>query len=119
MTQKAAKVSTELLDQLIKREFPKNIELVASKLEQVNSDSKAGQRRISAAILKLANRELNALDSLIEKANYDSRDILSEAEYPRISDEGFIGIETRTDSENLELHSADWNEYSNWLNQSN
>lgn len=112
-TQPSAKISEELLEQLINREFPSSKNEVTEKLKLVNSDSTAGTRRISAAILKLTNRDFGKLDSLIQQANQDSRDILSAAEYPRISEEGFIGFNSRTESQNKELYLADWNEYSN------
>ena len=114
-TQQVAKISTDHLAKLILREFPKDVELVTSKLEQVKSDSEAGQRRISAAILKLANRELNELDSLIDKANFDFRDIIAAVEYPRNSQRMF---DERTTKEQLETeYQNDWDDYSTWLNK--
>ena len=114
-TQQVAKISTDLLSKLILREFPNDIELVTSKLEQVNSDSEAGQRRISAAILKLANRELNELDSLIDKANFDFRDIVAAAEYPRNSQHMFG--ERATKEQLQSEYQNDWEDYSMWLNK--
>lgn len=114
-TQQVAKISTDQLTKLILREFPNDIESVTTKLEQVNSDSEAGQRRISAAILKLANRELDELDSLIEKANFDFRDIVAAAEYPRNSQHLF---DERTTKEQLESeYQNDWDDYNVWLNK--
>ena len=113
-TQQAAKISSELLKQLIHREFPNVTKIITTKLELVISDSEAGKRRISAAILKLANRNVNQLDSLIEKANYDFRDIVSAAEYPKNSKHGF---DERTEEQEESELKADSVNYMDWLSK--
>lgn len=109
--QPVAKISNAELEFLIDREFPKNTDLVKLKLTEIQSDSQNGKNRIVAAILKLAKSDLNKMDFLINKANEDFRDIVSEAEYPRASRNGFElpnEKELRTDYLN------DWNEYLEW-----
>ncbi|WP_339815576.1 hypothetical protein [uncultured Imperialibacter sp.] len=112
--QQTAKISPELLDYLIRREFPDDIMLVVSRLELLNSENDAGRRRISAAVLKLANRDFNELDLLIDKANFDFRDVISAAEYPRNSAHGF---DEQTDEMEKSQYRADLEDYSSWLDK--
>lgn len=116
MNQQPAKISSELLEQLINREFCELSNEVTEKLKNLNSDSEAGRRRIAAAILKLANGELNELNQLIKQANSDYRDVIAWAEYPRVFKAGFGEL---TDEEELQANKADWKEYQNWLNGNN
>ena len=69
--QPIAKISDTELERLIDREFPENLDLVKRKLTKIKSDSPNGQNRIGAAVLKLANSDLNEIDYLIKKANED------------------------------------------------
>ncbi len=112
--QPVAKISDTELEKLIDREFPENSDLVKRKLIEIKGDSRNGQNRIGAAILKLANSDLNEIDYLIKKANEDFRDIVSQAEYPRASKFGF---EERSDNELKADYLNDWNEYSEWKNK--
>ncbi|MGM5471418.1 hypothetical protein ACS386_14155 [Flavobacteriaceae bacterium LMO-SS05] len=112
--QPVAKISDTELEKLIDREFPNNSDLVKRKLTEIRSDSQNGKNRIGAAVLKLAKSDLNAIDSLIKKANEDFRDIVSQAEYPRASKYGF---EERSDNELKADYLNDWTEYSEWKNK--
>ena len=49
--------------------------------------------------------------------NLDSRDVLSKAEYPRISEIGFVGMKEIEPIELKEYYLKDWTEYSNWINK--
>lgn len=112
--QPTAKISDKELEFLIRRDFTNNAELVKQKLNKIQSDSLNGKNRISAAVLKITNMELDKMDSIIIKANEDFRDIVSEAEYPRASKYGFDEPnekELKTDYLN------DWTEYSEWKNK--
>ncbi len=114
LEQPVAKISDAELKKLIDREFPKNSDLVKRKLTEIRSDSQNGKNRIGAAVLKLAKSDLNAIDSLIKKANEDFRDVVSQAEYPRASKYGFDELsekELKTDYLN------DWTEYVDWKNK--
>ena len=110
--QPVAKISDKLLDSLIVRDYKSNADIVRTKLKNVNSDSKAGKNRISADILKLAGKDINALDELIEKANKDSRDIMMWAEYPRRAK---IGFDELTINPMKQIYIDDFIEYSNWM----
>jgi hypothetical protein len=59
----------------------------------IKSDSLKGQNRLSAAVLKVSNANLSKIDSYIEMCNSDYRNVISQAEYPRISEIGLVGIE--------------------------
>jgi len=112
-TQPAAKVTTNQLENLIAREFPKHIDEVTLKFYKVKGDNPNGINRISAAIVKLANKDLSSLDRFIEMASADYRDILSQAEYPRCSKLGFGEFDKK---KMKSIYLEDWREYSKWLN---
>jgi hypothetical protein len=69
---------------------------------------------VRLAILKLAQRDPQRVERLVQLARTDYRDVLSPAEYPRY--------------DKLDLHSSeeertraielDWAEYQEWLNRS-
>lgn len=110
--QPVAKISDSQLDILIEREFPKHKEIVKTKLTQIKSDSPNGKNRISASVLKLANKDLSYIDNLIRRANEDFRDIVSKAEYPRASS---YDLGERNEEENKSDYLNDWIEYYNWI----
>lgn len=112
-TQPIAKVADKLLHRLIQREFPQHTDEVKTKLDKVDSDNQSGKNRISAAILKLSNKDLNLLDHYIDIANGDSRDVLSLAEYPRCSK---IDFDDFDNNKMKSIYLDDWREYSKWLN---
>lgn len=109
--QPVAKISDGDLDFLIIREFPNYKEVVKTKLEKIKSDSQNGKNRISASILKLADKDVDKIDFLVRRANEDFRDIVSEAEYQRASSYGFG---ERDDDESKDDYLKDWEEYSTW-----
>ncbi|WP_310594790.1 hypothetical protein [Flavobacterium sp.] len=111
--QPAAKVTTNKLEVLIAREFPEHIEEVTLALYKLNGYSSDGINRISAAILKLADKDLSLLNFYIDKANSDNRDVLSQAEYPRCSQ---LGFEDFNITNIKSIYLDDWREYSKWLN---
>lgn len=111
--QPVAKVSNEDLDFLINREFPNEKDAIRAKLDKIKSDSQSGKNRISAAVLKLADRDFTKVDLLVERTIEDFRDIVSLAEYPRAHKAGFKLF----DKEEKVIEGvflADWKEYSNW-----
>ena len=111
--QPVAKVTTLQVESLIEREFPKHIDEVTLKFYNVKGGNPNGINRISAAILRLANKDLSSIDHYIEMANADSRDILSHAEYPRCSKLEFDDFDKKRMKS---IYLDDWFEYSNWLN---
>jgi hypothetical protein len=110
--QPVAKISDQLLDTLIERDFKSKETIVRTKLNNIANDNKAGQNRIAAGILKLADKNFDALDELIEKANTDSRDIFMWAEYPRC---GKVGFDELDKKQMKQIYLDDFIEFSNWL----
>ncbi|MFC4230675.1 hypothetical protein ACFOW1_02155 [Parasediminibacterium paludis] len=110
--QPVAKISDQLLDTLIERDYKSNSATVKTKLNTIHSDNQAGKNRIAAGILKLANKNFDTLDELIKKANTDSRDIFMWAEYPRCSKLGFDDLD---DKQMKQIYLEDYIEYSSWL----
>ena len=106
-------ISHTELDFLISREFPDDKEIVRTKLNKIISDSKNGKNRISTSILKLADKKIDKIDFLINRANEDFRDIVSEAEYPRAHRSGFELFDKEKEVIRKVLL-ADWEEYSTW-----
>ncbi len=112
-TQPAAKVTDKTLVRLIQREFGEQADNVKLKLRQITSDTHNGKNRISAAIIKLSNKDLKAIDYYIEMCKNDFRDLISQAEYPRCSKLGFNEME----EQNMKrIYLNDWIDYSNWIN---
>ena len=113
-TQPVAKISDARLERLIQREFGNQADLVSRKLNQVVSETNAGKNRISAAIVKLSDKDINAIDHLIEQSKIDFRDLISQAEYPKCSELDF----TDMDEQNMKIiYLDDWTEYLKWLNR--
>lgn len=110
--QPAARISSEQIDKLIYREFNDSHDEVRMKLNQIHSDTQNGKNRISAAVLKLAQGDLGKIDSLVEAAINDFRDIVSKAEYPRNSKHGFDDIDKKIIKRE---YLADWKDYSSWI----
>ena len=115
--QPVAEISKEILEKLIRRDFTASYEIIKQKLDLIKSDSLKGQKRLSAAVLKLSNGNLSKIDSYIEMCNSDCRDVISQAEYPSISEIGFIGMKEIKPSELKEYYLKDWTEYINWINK--
>lgn len=112
--QPVPKITESILEKIIERDFKGNSTEVKTKLEKVKSETESGKKRISAAILKLANGNLKAVENFIEVANIDLRDIISQAEYPRCSKLGFEAMEN---PEIRKVYLEDWEEYTEWLNK--
>jgi hypothetical protein len=110
--QPIARISDQLLDILIERDYENNAATVKTKLNAIDSDSQAGKNRIAAGILKLADKNFDALDELIGKANTDSRDILMWAEYPKCAK---IGFDELDNMQMKQIYLDDYTEFSNWL----
>lgn len=81
--QPSAKVTDKTLEHLIQREFGSKADDVKQKLQQVTSDTRGGKNRISAAILKLSNKDFNSIDYYINISKNDFRDVIFQAEYAK------------------------------------
>jgi hypothetical protein len=107
-----AKVDDKTLERIIHREFGNRASEVKRKLQGVKSDTPKGKNRISAAIIKLAGEDINAIDNFIEISDNDFRDVLARAEYPGCFDLDFDRIKK---DKMKQVYFADWKDYSNWL----
>ena len=112
--QPTAQISDKTLDRIIIREYKDRVNEVNNKLKLIRSDSRKGKSRISVAVLKLSNREFNTIDTYIERCNNDFRDIVTQAEYPRVSKLDFDEIAS---NKLKNLYLEDWKEYTSWLNK--
>jgi hypothetical protein len=109
-----AEVDSKTLERIICRDFGTRADEVKQKLQKLICDTSEGRNRISAAIIKLAENDIDAIDNFIEISNNDFRDVLARAEYPRCFELGFGGVE---EDKKKQIYLADWTEYSNWLNK--
>ncbi len=113
-TQPFAKVDSKTLERIIQREFGNRASEVKQKLLQITSNIPDSKNRISAAIIKLADKNINAIDNFVEVSNNDYRDVLAKAEYPRCFTLGFGEMGK---SKMKQIFLADWRDYLNWLNK--
>lgn len=110
----AAKVTDKMLERILEREFGILGHEVKLKFAKLNSDTHSGKNRISAAILKLSNKDMKSIDMWIDQSNQDFRDVISKAEYPRCSK---LGFNERSKMKLKPIYLDDWLEYSTWLNK--
>ena len=107
-----AKVSNKTLERLIHREFGDRANEVKQKLGSVTNYTPESKNRILAAIVKLADKDVNAVDKFIEMSNTDDRDVLAKAEYPECLELGF----GKTHGNKMkQIYLTEWEEYSNCL----
>jgi len=113
-TQPAARVTDQILDRLIHRDFGDQADKVKLKLGKIASDTGKGKNRICAAIIKLSKKDPEAIDNYIEMCKNDFRDVISQAEYPGSTKAGF----NQREKLNMKrIYLADWIEYSKWINE--
>lgn len=84
---------------------------VKYKLQQIHSDTHSGRNRISAAIIRLSNKNVNAIDHYVGLSRQDFRDVIMQGEYPRCSQFGLTDISRKARKRYLE----DWKDFSQWL----
>lgn len=111
--QPAAIVTDSHLERLIERDFGSAANEVTKKLADI-IDNIASHNRISEAILKLSNKNIDKVDHYIKLAKVDTRDVISQAEYPRCSELDFDEME---EQDMTQIYVDDWVEYFKWFNQ--
>ena len=114
--QPCAKISSQTLERIILREFGSHANEVKQKLQRGLNNSEESKCRISAAIIKLANKDISGIDGLIDISNYDYRDIISRAEYPKACELDFSDFEELSKRQFNQICLSDWKQYSNWVN---
>jgi len=107
-----AKISNKTLERIIQREFGDRANAIKQKLQSVANDTPGGKNRLLAAIVKLADKDVDAVDKFIEICNTDYRDVLAKAEYPECLELGF----SKTHGNKMkQIYLTEWEEYSNCL----
>ena len=98
----------------MKRDFPDStFAEIEGMLKKYSTKSEVGRERVYASILKLANSNLELINNLVEKANYDFRDILALAEYPNYTKHAFE--DSLPEKTRQQLITDDWNQYKTWF----
>jgi hypothetical protein len=110
--QPVVKISDSLLRRIVEREFSQNTGYVYAKLKEIKSETPSGANRISACVIKLANRDIHALDKYVLLANNDYRDVISLVEYPSMADKG---LEEHLSAGIRKLYIQDYKDYTSWL----
>lgn len=114
MEQKIPKIDDSDIKRIVKRDFSQvEFNEIESILKMYESDSEAGKNRIYASILKLSNGNVEIIKGLVEKANYDYRDIIALSEYPNYSKHAFDN--TLSEEKKRQLMDDDWFQYEQWL----
>jgi hypothetical protein len=110
--QPTPKISSKTLEKIIERDYGNCVSEIKEKLKSVRSDTLKGQNRISAAILKLANGDIDKIDNYIEIYKKDFRDVLAGAEYPLCFSFSFG---EKNKQELRAIYLSDWKNYLKWL----
>jgi uncharacterized protein YbaA (DUF1428 family) len=71
--------------------------------------------RVQLAVLKSAGGRLAQLQSALEQARQDYRDVLTWAEYPSYSRLSFAQVDALAPDEKQAIFDADWRQYQDWL----
>ena len=114
MPQRAPELSQADIDRLIARDFPPiDRARVTAALEEYGKESWHNEViRVRAAILKMADGDLERLRVDLEVAKTDYRDVLAAAEYPLYSRRPFDDM---PDAERERIIADDWAQYQEWL----
>jgi predicted transcriptional regulator len=114
MEKKIPKVSDSDIERIIERDYKDyGSEYVLKILNKYKTSTEAGKNRIFADILKLANGKIELIQGLIERANLDYRDVISEAEYPNYLKYAFTDDLSEEDEE--KIINMDWQQYVDWF----
>ncbi len=110
-------IDDETLERLVNREFTSDTaDRVHSLLETYGAKPHHIERnRVRAAILKLANGDLRAIQQQVSVAVTDFRDVVGAAEYPRQMEIGFVGMSRVSEEHLQDLKNQDWKDYCDWL----
>ena len=111
----AARISDKTLERLLRSECGDRASEVKDKFLHVKSHPLGGKNRISAAILKLSNGDLDKINYYIDLCNRDFREVVARAEYPRYS---AVAFNETSRWEKRQYYLADWKDCSNWLRKS-
>ena len=115
MTQPTPIVTAADVERIVGRDFPNHISDALAILAEYGPASWHNEpHRVRAAVLKLAEGNLDRLKREIRTANADYRDVLAYAEYPnyfrRVSGPGSL-----PELETKKIIDADWKQYQDWF----
>jgi hypothetical protein len=115
-TQPIQRATAADVERVAQRDFPaERVAEVLSILEKYLGDgSPPAPHRVRLAVLKLAAGNIDNLRREIERARYDYRDVLSQAEYPEHTKRMFE-FRPLTPGEEQQIFDADWHQYQTWL----
>jgi len=114
--QRVPEVSLADVNRIVHREFlPEQIDAAMDVLKQYEEQTNPREAaRVQLAALKLAKGSVQKLQSHIEYAKRDYRDVLCAAEYPAYAKVGFR-IRELPPKERERIIEQDWKQYEEWL----
>jgi len=109
-------VTSNDVERIVRRDFPGGqFDAVMEVLKQYGTEKWQRERaRVQLAVLKVADRDLDKLQRVIEAAARDYRDVLVAAEYPEYwRRTSSVANPAAIDRE--EVIDRDWEQYQSWL----
>ena len=113
-SQPIPEVSPEDVERVVQRDYVVP-EVAAARLQLERYGTESWQRaadRVRLAALKLAAGDLRRLETAIDTACADYRDVIGPAEYPRYLAQS---VQDLDDTRKQQIFDADWDEYQQWL----
>jgi len=118
MTEYIPKLSTEVIESLLVREFSQDeIDAARRVLNGYSAESIDGRNRVLSGMLKLSEGDLVLLEHNVEIAMVDFRDIVAWAESPNLSKDPFHTLSSEDKSLKTSILRQDYDQYQNWLNR--
>jgi hypothetical protein len=116
--EKIPNVKNKDIERIIERDFGKNSkEKILNQLQEYGIEGRrSGQLRVWSAILKLADKDIDKIAGLVEKAKNDYRDVLAPAEYPIFWKMGFLKEGELSSKERNNFRKVNWTQYQEWFN---
>jgi len=109
-------VTSSDVERIVRRDFPSGqFDTAMAVLKQYGIEKWHREcARVQLAALKLSNGDLRKLQTAIDVAKRDYRDVLAPAEYPEYSKRGFRTRELPVE-ERERIIGGDWEQYESWL----
>ena len=113
VSQPIPKVTHKHVERIVRRDYPaERFAEVMAILNQYGTETGGCEiHRVPLAVLKLADRKLDALREYVEAAKTDYRDVISWAEYP-----GYNWQTKLPAAEQKRIVDGDWKQYIAWAN---
>ncbi len=114
VSQPVPETKPEDVERVVRRDFATTeVAAAISQLERYGVESwQRSADRVRLAALKLSGGDLQRLQTAIDTACADYRDVIGPAEYPRYLDQYDADLD---DAARQEIFTADWEEYQRWL----